>query len=93
MYCRCVRWIAFRCNRENNQTVNGIKVGPSPKWLQDRLKAIGLNPINNVVDVTNFVLHEIGQPLHAFDADVIKGNKVAVALDSFDFARFSKSPL
>lgn len=66
------------CPRYSGITVNGIKVGPSPKWLQDKLKAIGLNPINNVVDVTNYVLHEIGQPLHAFDADAIKGNRVVV---------------
>jgi phenylalanyl-tRNA synthetase beta chain len=58
--------------------IEGIKVGPSPQWLQDRLKAIGSRPINNVVDVTNFVLHELGQPLHAFDADRIGGKKVVV---------------
>lgn len=58
-------------------TVSGIKVKPSPEWLQNRLKSIGLNPKNNVVDVTNYVLHELGQPLHAFDASMITG-KVTV---------------
>ncbi len=66
------------CPRYSGITISNIKIGPSPEWLQTRLKAIGLNPINNVVDVTNFVLHEIGQPLHAFDADAIEGGKVIV---------------
>lgn len=66
------------CPRYSGITISNIKVGPSPEWLQKRLKSIGLNPINNVVDVTNFVLHEIGQPLHAFDADAIIGKKVIV---------------
>lgn len=66
------------CPRYSGVTISNIKVGPSPEWLQKHLKSIGLNPINNVVDITNFVLHEIGQPLHAFDADAITGNKVVV---------------
>ncbi|MFO7978242.1 MAG: phenylalanine--tRNA ligase subunit beta [Bacteroidales bacterium] len=66
------------CPRYCGITLSGITVGPSPEWLQTFLRAIGLKPINNVVDITNFVLHELGQPLHAFDADAIEGNKVIV---------------
>ena len=59
-------------------TVRGVKVGPSPEWLQKKLMSIGLKPINNVVDVSNFVLFELGQPLHTFDAGQIRGGKVIV---------------
>ena len=58
-------------------TISGVKVKPSPDWLQNRLKSIGLTPKNNIVDVTNYVLHELGQPLHAFDASTING-KISV---------------
>ncbi|MFV8367410.1 phenylalanine--tRNA ligase subunit beta [Flavobacterium sp. XS1P27] len=61
-------------------TISGIEVKPSPAWLQNRLKAIGLNPKNNIVDVTNYVLHELGQPLHAFDASKVNGKIVVQTL-------------
>jgi len=61
-------------------TISGITVKPSPDWLQNRLKSIGLNPKNNIVDVTNYVLHELGQPLHAFDASKINGKIVVKTL-------------
>ncbi|MEZ7497986.1 phenylalanine--tRNA ligase subunit beta [Flavobacterium sp. Arc3] len=63
-------------------TISGITVKPSPNWLQDRLKAIGITPKNNVVDVTNYVLHELGQPLHAFDATKINGKIIVKTLPS-----------
>ncbi|TQD39274.1 phenylalanine--tRNA ligase subunit beta [Haloflavibacter putidus] len=59
-------------------SISGVKVGPSPAWLQNKLKAIGISPKNNIVDATNYVLHELGQPLHAFDADLITDNKILV---------------
>ncbi|MGY0392149.1 phenylalanine--tRNA ligase subunit beta [Bizionia sp. KMM 8389] len=59
-------------------TISNVKVTDSPAWLQNRLKAIGLAPINNIVDATNYVLHELGQPLHAFDANKITGSKIEV---------------
>ena len=66
------------CPRYSGITISGVTIGESPEWLKNRLKAVGLKPINNVVDTTNFVQHEIGQPLHAFDADKIEGNKVII---------------
>ena len=66
------------CPRYTARVVSGVRVGSSPKWLQDRLHAVGIRAVNNVVDVTNFVLMEMGQPLHAFDAGKIEGGKIIV---------------
>ena len=66
------------CPRYSGVTINNVKVTESPDWLKNKLSTIGLRPINNVVDVTNFILHELGQPLHAFDGDKIKGNHIIV---------------
>jgi phenylalanyl-tRNA synthetase beta chain len=66
------------CPRYTGVTISGVNIKESPDWLKNRLKAIGLTPINNIVDITNFVLHETGQPLHAFDADEITGSQVIV---------------
>ena len=69
---------AEACPRYSAVTISGVTVQPSPEWLQHKLKAIGLAPINNIVDITNYILHDLGQPLHAFDADKINGSKVIV---------------
>ena len=69
---------AADCPRYAGLTISDIKVGPSPEWLQNYLKALDLDPINNIVDITNFILHDLGQPLHAFDADKVKGDKIIV---------------
>lgn len=66
------------CPRYASVTISGVKVQESPQWLKERLAVIGVRSINNIVDVTNYVLHELGQPLHAFDADAITGNQVLV---------------
>jgi len=66
------------CPRYCALVIENVKVGPSPKWLKDRLTAIGLRPINNIVDITNFVMMEYGQPLHAFDRDLLADNKIII---------------
>ncbi|EDM34053.1 phenylalanyl-tRNA synthetase beta subunit [Pedobacter sp. BAL39] len=66
------------CPRYSSVSITGVKVATSPEWLQNQLKVIGIRPINNIVDITNYVLHELGQPLHAFDQDLIKGGQVLV---------------
>ncbi|MDE2492009.1 MAG: phenylalanine--tRNA ligase subunit beta [Elusimicrobia bacterium] len=69
---------AQACPFYGGRLIEGVKVGESPEWLKGRLESIGLRPVNNVVDVTNFVLHDVGQPLHAFDADRLAGGRILV---------------
>ena len=66
------------CPRYSGISFSGLKIGPSPLWMQQRLKSIGVRPINNIVDITNFIQHETGQPLHAFDAGKLQGNEIIV---------------
>ena len=70
------------CPRYSGIVVKNIKVGPSPDWVQNYMRAVGLSPINNIVDITNFVMFEMGQPLHAFDLAKIKGNKLIIKKSS-----------
>ena len=69
---------ADQCQRYTGIVIKNIQVKPSPKWLKDKLESIGIKPINNIVDVTNYVLHNFGQPLHAFDLDKIIGKEIKV---------------
>ena len=69
---------AQACPRYSGINITGVRVGESPDWLKEKLNVIGVRPINTIVDVTNYILHDLGQPLHAFDADKIAGNKVLV---------------
>ena len=77
------------CPRYSGLTITGVEVKDSPDWLKNKLNAIGLRSINNIVDITNYVLFETGHPLHAFDADMIKGNRVIVYLFKYatDFTK------
>lgn len=74
----------FACPRYSGLVIDNLNVGESPEWLKKRLESIGLKPINNVVDVTNFILHEIGQPLHAFDLEKVIGSKIIVQRSTID---------
>ncbi len=66
------------CPRYCARIVKNIKIGPSPKWMQRRLASVGIRPINNLVDITNYVMEEYGQPMHAYDLDTIEGKEIVV---------------
>jgi phenylalanyl-tRNA synthetase beta chain len=66
------------CKRYSARIISNVVVGPSPKWVQDKLNNCGINSINNIVDATNYVMLELGQPLHAFDYDKIGGHKITI---------------
>ena len=66
------------CPLYTARVIKGVKIGPSPRWLADRVEAVGLRTVNNVVDITNFVLFELGQPLHAFDLGKLRGRRIVV---------------
>ena len=66
------------CQRYTARIIKNVKIGPSPEWLQKKITSIGLRPVNNIVDITNYVLMESGQPLHAFDFDKLNGSKIIV---------------
>ena len=66
------------CPRYTARVIRGVKIGPSPEWFAKRLRSIGVRPINNVVDITNYVMMESGQPLHAFDLSRVRGGKIIV---------------
>ena len=66
------------CPHYTARVIRGVRVGPSPAWLADRLRTIGIEPVNNVVDVTNYVMMECGQPLHAFDLAKVRGGRIVV---------------
>lgn len=67
-----------KCPRYVGKLIKGVTIEESPSWLQNRLKVLGIRPVNNIVDITNYVMFELGQPLHAFDADTIKGNSIVI---------------
>lgn len=87
------------CPRYTARIILGVRVGPSPSWLKERLEAVGLRPVNNIVDITNYVLLEYGQPLHAFDLDALRDKKIVVRqalpgerIEAIDGTRCNLSP-